>query len=272
MITQVLFSLFYFCFCNYNRLIDTGIKNLGPEDGTLTKKFHSNTFMGGSLHGPSSVALRIARVNHACQPNTSFTYDETARVAVLFALKEIQPGEELTSCYYSQLFRLSSTILTPYMSPEWSITEELNFVKNELFKFPSLGIVCPADCPCFDPAMLVLIQEGRQLHASVMSLACELKIEEALAVGDKLLDTHRRLNICWVYLGITMFDLFQIAIQKSEFLPRAKEYLRLAAELFGKISPYSGEYTRRVEMLLEHPETGPNYMLIDKMEGVSDFI
>ena len=137
---------------------------------------------------------------------------------------------------------------------------------------PADGIVYPADCPCLDPAILALVQEGRQLHASVTTFDSQLKIEEALAAGDNLLNVHRCLNLSWMYLGITMFDLFQIAVQKSEYLPRAKDYLRSAAELFRKICPYSEKYTKRVEMLLEHPETDPNYMVIDKMQGTSDFI
>ena len=253
-------------------MVDIGIKNLGPAGATLKKKFLSNTFMGGSLDGWKTVALRIARVNHSCQPNAYFTYDETVLVAVLFAQKDILPGEEVTSCYYSQLFRLSSTILTPFVNPEWSIEEELIFAKNELYELPTKGIICPVDCPCLDPAIPALIKEGRQLHASVLALAGQLKIEEALAAGDKLLNVHRRLNISWVYLGITMFDLFEVAVRKSEFLPRAREYLLSAAEIFGKICPYSEKYTKRVELLLEHPELHPNYMLIDRMQNRSDVI
>jgi len=88
----------------------TGIKDLGPEGEALEEKFSSNTLVGGRMKG---VALRIARVNHACQPNVSYICDEMTRVAVLYALKDIQPGEELTSCYYFPFFRLSSTIPTP---------------------------------------------------------------------------------------------------------------------------------------------------------------
>ena len=114
---------------------------------------------------------------------------------------------------------------------------------SPMFQFPSLGIVCSADCSCFDPAILALIQEGRQLHASVIALAGQFKIEEVLAVGDKLVDVHRRLNISWLYLGIQNLNLFRVAVVKSELLPRAKDYLRSAVEIFRKICPYSDTYT-----------------------------
>ena len=235
------------------------------------KKFYSNIFMGGNMAGLKAVALRISRVNHACQPNASYIWDETARAAILYALKDIQPGEEVTSCYYYPLFRLSSALHAPGMNPDCSIKEELNFVKN-MFQFPSLGIVCSADCSCFDPAILALIQEGRQLHASVIALAGQFKIEEVLAVGDKLVDVHRRLNISWLYLGIQNLNLFRVAVVKSELLPRAKDYLRSAVEIFRKICPYSDTYTKMSEKLLEHPEADVNYMMFDKAvkaQGVS---
>ena len=52
------------------------------------------------------VALRIARLNHACKPNAVTIYDETARVAILFAQRDISPGEEITICYYASFFGL----------------------------------------------------------------------------------------------------------------------------------------------------------------------
>ena len=75
--------------------MDTGIQDLEPEGATLEKKSEINLFMTPNIVGllPDSVALRIARVNHACRPNAATIYDETALVAILFAQKDIQPGQ-----------------------------------------------------------------------------------------------------------------------------------------------------------------------------------
>ena len=56
---------------------------------------------------------------------------------------------------------------------------------------------CQADCSCHDPAIRTptLVQEGRQLYEKTMKLHYQLKTEEALAAGDKLLDIHRRLGV-----------------------------------------------------------------------------
>jgi len=62
------------------------------------------------------------------------------------------------------------------------------------------------------------------------------------------------------------FLLFRIAVQKSELLPnKAKQYIWSAAEIFGKICPYSEKTTKRMMKLFEHSVTNPNYMKIDKM-------
>jgi len=219
--------------------------------------------MTGGVQSEVAVALRIARVNHACQPNAGTSYDEIARVAILFAQKDIQPGEEISICYYSPFFSFNFTPF-PDMNPDLNIEEEFNFVKNKILSF-IYGVTCSADCSCHDPAFRALFEEGRQLDKTFNDLANQLKIEEALVAGEKLLDIHRRFNISWIYLGVANYNLFRVAFMKSECLPRAKEYIRSAVELFRNICPYSVEYTKQMEKLLEHPGSDRDYMLVDKM-------
>ena len=243
-----------------------GIKSLGSEEDSLEKTFSRNSFLGENNFGQNIVALRIARVNHHCQPNAAAIYDETARVAILFAQKDIHPGEEISICYYSHFYRPSTSepITDNYLE------EEFYSAKNKMLS--THGIICPTDCPCYDPAICTLIHEGRQiLHAGVMDLAKENKTEEALAAGEKLLDIYRRLNVSWVYRSYTEFILFQTAIADSAMLPRANEYVRSAVELFRNICPYSERLTKKYEKLMEHPEMHSNYMLIDEMM-MSDLI
>ena len=89
-----------------------GIKYLNSQEGTLNDKFLSNSLIASNVGFHIVVALRNARVNHACQPNASTIFDETARVAILFAQKDIQPGEEITICYYSGFFSLLPNVRT----------------------------------------------------------------------------------------------------------------------------------------------------------------
>ncbi len=78
--------------------------------------------------------------------------------------------------------------------------------------------------------------------------------------SDKLLDIHRCLiNVCWESWGNLDNNLFCVAISKSETLTRANQCIRLAIDLHRKICLYSGEHTKKYEILLEHPELDPNF-------------
>jgi len=226
--------------------------------------------MGENNNDQIAVALRIARVNHACRPNAATIFDETAQVAILFAQLDIQPGEEICICYYYPFFRLDSDVLTPAIMPQWNTQEQFTFLKTKsLFIY---GITCPVDCSCHDPGNYpALVEEGRQIQATIIDLAYQRKTGEALAAGEKLLDIHRRLNVSWVYRGYAYFNLFHTAAMKSETLPRAKEYIQSAEKLFRKICPYSERLTKKCEKLLEHPEMNPFFMAIDRMQP-ADFM
>jgi len=125
------------------------------------------------------------------------------------------------------------------------------------------GITCSTNCTCYDPGFRALTLEGRQLYETTRALSCQIKIEEALEAGDKLLDIYRRLNVSWESLGRMKYLLFEVAIWKSKMLPKAKEYIRSALVLYRKMCPYSEKYTKKYEKLLEHPEKHPNYPLMD---------
>ncbi len=222
-------------------------------------KFIRNTFNGpGITKCDGVIALRIARVNHACQPNAATIFDETARVAILFAQKDIQPGEEIAFCYYFTFFHLYPGTEFPGMN----VQEILNATKK-ISPFGIFRLTCPTDCPCHDPVILALFQEGRNIYAKVVDLARENKIEEALDAGDNLLGIYRRLNVSWFDLGLAEYYLFRVAVRQSETLPRAKEYIRSAVEIFRKICPFSEKLTKTFEKLLDHPETHPDYMKAD---------
>ena len=238
-----------------------GIMNLKPKSGTMERKFQRNVFKGENI-SQIAVALRIARVNHACQPNASTIYDETAHVAILFSLKAIQPGEEICICYYTPFFDFQpySRFLGFIIPESISIEEELHLFRKLMSS--THGVICPSDCFCYDPAILSLVCEGRQIRPTIFELANQNKIEEALTAGDKLLDIHRRLNISWAARGTTYYNLFSIATRSSVTFPRAKEYLRSAVEIFRKICPFSERLTKTYEKLLEQLDLHSSVLLM----------
>ncbi len=88
--------------------------------------------MGANMEsgGLKVVAHRIARVNHCCQPNAATIYDETAQVAILFALKDIQPVKR-SPFPHTHLFALGSVRLSS-SNPKWSLGKESNYPKNRI--------------------------------------------------------------------------------------------------------------------------------------------
>jgi len=235
----------------------------------LEKKFfvHSFTSVSVDESTPLGVALRIARVNHACQPNASKIYDTTTLVTILYALKDIHPGEEITICYSTPCFDLRPfsrrLIGLATSSAHWShisIEEEFSMFRELLFS--AYGIVCPSHCFCYDPSTLALVREGRQIQSTIDKLAIQNKIEEALEAGEKLIGILQRLNVSWEPIGDMNYNLFRIAVRKSETLPRAMSYIRSAVELYQKICPYSEQRTKKLEKLLQCPQLDPDYLLL----------
>ena len=227
--------------------------NLGPEGDSIALKLLKNAIQGDNIY-KSSVALRIARVNHACKPNGSIIYDETARVAILYSLKDILPGEEITVCYYYRFFTilsdlsLSGSLVPP---PDSSIEMQLSCLKTVMASVH--GVTCPSDCFCYDPAILALVREGKKIEPTIVKLSNENKIEEALAAGEKVIDILRRLNVSWQAIGLVNYNLFCIAVRKSDTLPRAKEYIQSAVDIYRKICPYSEKLTKTFEKWLQFP-------------------
>jgi len=243
-------------------LVPSGIQDLGPEGETLMKKFiHNYLLINYNLEGQKLVALRISRLNHSCQANAASIYDETACVAILFAQKDIQPGEEICICYYRPFNKFPVEHRSGL--PDWSVEEELDFIKNSTLHLS--GITCPTDCSCKDPAVRNLVNEAAKLyHSAILNFVRENQMGAAMEAGERLLDIHRQLNMSWVDRANAEHLLFQIALMKSEFLLKAVEFIGSVVELYKKICPYSERLTKKYEKLLDQPESHFNYLRIDR--------
>ncbi len=202
------------------------------------------------------VGLRSSRINHSCRPNASRAYDEAARVNIIFALKDIQEGEEI-SMTYNNFARLDSERPTAGMSPP---EKEFDAVQESL-KF-NWGITCSCDCYCKDPAVRKLVLEGRKLDWLIEYRGMKGETEAALANGEKLLDIFRELNISWIHRASIEFDLFRIALMKRKTLPMADKYIQAVVEAYRIMTPYS-KYTKNYEKLMEDPEEDGHYLRME---------
>ena len=235
-----------------------GIMDLAPEGAPLDVKFQVNSLNGDPSRdgGRSYVGLRVSRVNHDCRPNAGYVYDEIARVEIVFAQREIQPGEEVCISYCS-FASLNLERPTAVLSTE----TEFQFIQKTLLT--TWGIVCPTDCFCKDPAARELVLEGRRINNEMDVLAGKGWLEEALLKGEKLTEIQRRLNVSWLCRAGTHFYCFQIAVRSRKTLGRASKYMEQVLESYRVICPYS-EYTSKYERMLKYPETDGNYLSMDR--------
>ncbi len=221
------------------------------------------------------LSLRIARLNHSCRPNAAKSYDETARVSILLALKDIQPGEEICIAYtyFGGLYLncpaesrnrendpvVQSILSTQFghmvhpddilLSPE---EQEFSSVRGSL-RF-DWGIICPSDCYCKDPQSKELVIARIKLFKQMHFLASEGRIEDALTAGEKLLKIDRNLNISsWADRAAFNFYVFELSMANSKTERKALKYLQCSFEVGRLLAPYS-EDTRLYENILKHPE------------------
>lgn len=78
--------------------IQQRITELEPRPHSLIEdKFQYNGFH-------DSLFLNLAMFNHSCLPNADCYYFETIRVIIVFAIKDIEPDEEITINYLSHFY------------------------------------------------------------------------------------------------------------------------------------------------------------------------
>jgi len=203
------------------------------------------------------VGLRISRVNHSCVPNADHVYDETNNVEILYALRDIQEGEEI--CYRYGYF---STFTEPSDSPNQSLEDELH--DRSLVLIGQWGIKCPDDCFCKAASTLDMLSFGRKVMVELQALVQTGVTEVVLTVGADLLKRiYHRLYSSWIDRASTHCFLFQTAIRSSKTMPKAGQHIRSAVEICRAVCPFS-ERTKEYENMMKHPEMDPNYLMIDK--------
>jgi len=112
---------------------------------------------------------------------------------------------------------------------------------NLLAKF---GFVCPDGCLCKDPKIRDLILEVNQLNRKMNELAySKFQVEEALEVGEKVLEIYKKLNISWFTESLIHRDLFDIGVLSSKTLPKALNHLESRLKICRMIAPYSAVWT-----------------------------
>lgn len=206
--------------------------------------------------GKPCVGLRISRVNHSCRPNSANFYDSTAKVEILIALQDIQEGEEISRQYLNFGFLDSSR-------PSTGMTSQHELYTYRRLLFNKWDISCPSDCFCQQPSTNALVLEGRKLDEIIVDLVRKGCTEQALEIGDKLLQIHSFLNLSWVERAGVHSRLFQIGILKRKTCSIACKHIKLAVDIFKICAPFS-TFTKQLEINLMYPQKHANYLRLEK--------
>ena len=93
--------------------------------------------------------------NHACQPNASTIYDETARVAILFSQRHPSCRRNRYMLLHTPFFDLQpySRLVGSIIPESVSVEEELNLFRK--FMSSTHGIIFPSNCFCYESTTLL---------------------------------------------------------------------------------------------------------------------
>ncbi len=199
-------------------------------------------------------------MNHDCRPNAGYSYDETARVEIVFAQREIQPGEEICISYFT------------YATQHYDITGKNlaeQYRLDQMALVTKHGVICPKECSCNDPSRKDLNIECGRLYTELYRSAASGRIEEALAAGDKILDLTHRLNSTWFIKASLGQNLFQIASASSKTEARGEKYFKDSLKVWQIIAPFS-EMTKTLETLWQNRDFFKMMPKTEKMKAVKE--
>jgi len=176
-------------------------------------------------------------------------------VLIVYALKEIQPGEEI---FINKLPFTGTDRDRP--TAEFKNLKEAYQARRTLLR--EKGIECPLDCFCKEPKVWKLIREGIQMNDEMDELIyIKKEFEAAFEVGKKLLEIQKCLESSLESQACTRFVLFQLGMAKKEtMLCKALEHLEAAAKIFKELTPYSKK-TKMILDVVKHPEAEINPLL-----------
>ena len=224
-----------------------GIMDLVPEGGSLEDKFNKNALASSNEHQAATgkrgyVALRISRVNHNCDANAGRNYDDGASVEILYAQRDIQPGEEvcISYCSFNNISierRCPIVYKSSKNANELTPEEEFHCVKVSLES--NWGITCPVDCFCNDPVIKSLVVRARQLRIDVdMWVHSQNRPMTALKIIKDLLTIQNKVHSSLISKAKTHYAVYEIASSCSR-IEEANEHIRFVYSVCSAICPYS---------------------------------
>lgn len=213
--------------------------NAFPERGRAGL-IQTNAYPVDEAHG--AVFPCAARMNHSCTPNANQSWNEEAREQRLFALKDINPGEE---------------IFISYISTATMTFNERQFVLSNYFRFDCMCKLC-VKCDD-DPEFRKASDKNRSELARVKELVANPrkctaeKAIEAVKTAKELIEAE---NIAFSELGPICFDAYVICVKSDRHQVEAKDFITTAYQAY-KISCGSEDSTTKLARSLMEGMTPP---------------
>lgn len=186
------------------------VQDLEPLSGTLVEKERLNSFVVGADEDTNSVlCLRVARINHSCNPNSSQIFDADMGVMIVIANRDIQEGEEICISYLNSLGRNS-----PH-SPK----------TGRILLRDKWDIECPTDCSCYDSKFQEELEACRTIHNALVTEA------DVVDRFDELLTRLGKLNVAWLWKMDAFWDAFEILSADPSMIDLARVYGKKALQV-----------------------------------------
>ena len=225
----------------------------------MSEKFLTNEISGkdNPAENKNYVALRISRVNHSCSRNADHTYDDGARVQVLFATRSIEKGEEICISYGS------ACDINIERSEELSFPPNQVELEKEILRM-KWGIVCPPDCACNNIAITSLIKKGTKLFMEAERMVSGAEQHAAaFKIINEVLTIHDQIKSSPLSKGTTHDSAFQMAIMSRKTIAQADKHIGFLCDLYSNICPYSVNRTARYLVLKNNPKFHHNFLVFD---------
>jgi hypothetical protein len=177
---------------------------------------------------------------HSCFPNAGFIYDNWNYTVVIYAEKEIHPGERISlnfSCFYD--------------FDDWK-----DPIKNAEDLKSKYGLSCGESCRCKSvegAEHVAMIKEVYKKDKSLMSCLANGEKLEAERLSREIVTTSERLELPSAHLYRAYFDLFQILNGSEESRSEAVMYANKCVALIEPVLAPTSLVLKQIKKYAENP-------------------
>jgi hypothetical protein len=214
----------------------------------LQKKWALNSMADSADASHESVlCVRMSRVNHSCDPNTSHYFVGEWGIMLMYALRDIEKDSELRFNYMCN----------------WIASAYRGMSRNVILR-GQYRIECPDDCHCRDSEWRRVRESEEELSQQVLELAQQGLVQRALKLNETRLGLLKSFDCDQMELYSCLYDSFQIAIMEKKN-KLAKEFAEQALEVVSEILTPDHPLSQRIQGFANDPKQHKNF-------GVADLI